>query len=302
LQTTTHVEQVMKRRFYTLYLASSDAQVVHRLRVPAYLVQMVCALAIMGAVMVVAAVGSYTRMLLKVASYNALRREETHLKQQYVQLQAQATDATQQLSSLQSLATEVAMTYGIVRWPNSPFTAAGSAPAASKFESSLEQFQFLVANARRVPVDRAALELMPAVGMGLPYLPSLWPLLGRITGGFGQRLDPFSGEGAFHTGVDIAARLGTAVRAAANGVVVFAGWREGYGRLVIIDHGGGLSTWYAHLSAFSTREGAPVTAGDVIGYVGVSGRATAPHVHYEVRINNTPVNPWRYLRRSPTGG
>lgn len=293
----------MRNRFYTLYVASTDARVVRKLHVPVYVVRLVAGLTLLGAVTLFAAVGSYTRMLLKVANYNALRREETRLKQQYLELQAQAQDANQQLSSLQSLATEVAMTYGLLRWPHTPFADPAAESGTQDFASSLEQFHFLVANARRVMLDRSGLQLLPvAASVGLPYLPSVWPLLGRITGSFGERLDPFSGEGAFHTGVDIAGRLGSPVSATADGVVVFAGWREGYGRLVIIDHGGGVSTWYAHLSAFNTREGARVAQGDVIGYVGVSGRATAPHVHYEVRINNTPVNPWRYLQRGLRGG
>ena len=89
--------------------------------------------------------------------------------------------------------------------------------------------------------------------------------------------------------------------AAADGVVVYAGWEEGYGRLVVIDHGFGISTCYAHLSAFNAQVGTRVDRGDVIGYVGDSGRSTGPHLHYEVRINNTPVNPWRYLRSSMEG-
>ena len=122
--------------------------------------------------------------------------------------------------------------------------------------------------------------------------------MGHITDSFGQRLDPFSGEGAFHTGVDVAADYGAPVHATADGVVLDAGQHSGYGRVVIVDHGFGLTTWYAHLSSFSAVPGTRIKRGEVIGYTGISGRSTGPHVHYEVRVNNAPVNPWRYMKGS----
>jgi murein DD-endopeptidase MepM/ murein hydrolase activator NlpD len=128
------------------------------------------------------------------------------------------------------------------------------------------------------------------------YTPSIWPVLGHITDGFGERLDPFSGEGAFHAGVDIASHYGDDVRATADGIVTEVNRRAGYGRLVIIDHGFGVTTWYGHLSAFNIQPGMNVKRGDVIGYEGDSGRSTGAHLHYEVRIYNTPINPWRYFR------
>jgi murein DD-endopeptidase MepM/ murein hydrolase activator NlpD len=295
----------MKPRFYTLYFASSDASRVRKLRVPSYAVHVLTVLAVVGAVTLTAAVASYSRMLLKVANYNALRSEENHLQKQYVQLQAQAKDARQQLSSLQSLATEVAMTYGILRWRDTPFhsTARTFTTGPQDFESSVNQFHFLVQNASLVAMVREdGLRLLPGpLPPNSRLVPSLWPVLGPITGSFGERQDPFSGEGAFHPGVDIYASYGTPVRAAADGVVAYSGWEEGYGRLVVIDHGFGISTCYGHLSGFNTRAGTRVDRGDVIGYVGDSGRSTGPHLHYEVRINSTPVNPWRYLRASIAG-
>jgi murein DD-endopeptidase MepM/ murein hydrolase activator NlpD len=205
---------------------------------------------------------------------------------------------------LQSLATEVAMTYGIVRLPQSPF--AGDDPPAeteTAFHRSVAQYQFLERNASAVAVENAGLQLMPepALAADSEFTPSLWPVVGTLTAGFGERLDPFSGEGAFHTGVDISSQYGTAVRATADGVVTGAEEHVGYGRLVVLDHGFGVTTFYGHLSAFNVTPGQRVNRGDVIGYVGVSGRSTGPHVHYEVRINGAPVNPMRYLRSTVAG-
>lgn len=143
---------------------------------------------------------------------------------------------------------------------------------------------------------------MPAMSFAdSTYTPATWPVLGHITDTFGERLDPFSGEGAFHTGVDVATDYGVPVHATADGIVMIAENHAGYGRVVVIDHGFGITTWYAHLSSFSAISGARVKRGEVVGYTGISGRSTGPHVHYEVRVNNAPVNPWRYMRSTPAG-
>ena len=130
--------------------------------------------------------------------------------------------------------------------------------------------------------------------------PSLWPVVGKLMDGFARRTDPFSGEGAFHKGVDITAPTGTDVRTTADGVVVQAEMVSGggYGRLIVVDHGGGMQTYYAHLSKIRVRAGQDVRAGEVIGNVGTSGRVTAPHLHYEVRMGGAPINPYKYLANS----
>jgi murein DD-endopeptidase MepM/ murein hydrolase activator NlpD len=295
----------MRGRFYTFFIVSTEGGSVRRLRVPFYVLHLLTLLAIVGGITVVAAVGSYSRMLWKVTNYNALRRDQDNLKLQYHQLQTVVKDTNQRLNSLQSLASEVAVTYGISRFRSSPFALPSNAgnESESAFQQSVAQFNFLEQNALAVSSPVEGLRLMPGPRLGDEgFIPSLWPVMGKLTGAFGQRQDPFSGEGAFHSGVDIGSRYGDRVFATADGVVSAAEDRGGYGRVVIIDHGFGLSTWYAHLSSYATHAGTHVKRGEVIGFVGQSGRATAPHVHYEVRLHDTPVNPWRYLRNgSPVG-
>jgi murein DD-endopeptidase MepM/ murein hydrolase activator NlpD len=130
------------------------------------------------------------------------------------------------------------------------------------------------------------------------YAPALWPVMGPITSSFGQREDPVlgNGEGEFHKGLDISAPNGVPVRATGDGVVKSAQMENGYGREVTIDHGHGVETLYGHMSGFAVMPGQTVVRGQVIGYVGHSGRVTGAHLHYEVRIRNTPVNPHKYLR------
>lgn len=294
----------MKGKSYTFFIASSASGDMRRVRVPFHVLHLLAVLAVVGGITVAAGMGSYSRMLWKAANYNSLRREQESLKQQYVRLQTQVTDTNQRLNSLQSLAGEVAMAYGLTRFRQTPFGLTDANPEPGvQFQESLDEFSFLQKNVTAVAMSNAGMRLLPATQLSsLGISPTLWPVIGKITGHFGERLDPFSGEGAFHTGLDIASRYGDEVRSTADGVVEDVGERAGYGRLVVMDHGFGVTTWYGHLSGFNVQSGMRVKAGDVIGYEGDSGRLTGPHLHYEVRIYNTPVNPWRYLRNvSPTG-
>ena len=121
------------------------------------------------------------------------------------------------------------------------------------------------------------------------------PVAGAITSGFGSRLHPLFETVRMHNGVDFSAPTGTPVKAADAATVAVAGTRGGYGTTVILDHNNGLATLYAHLSRLAVREGATVTRGQVIGYVGSTGYSTGPHLHFEVRVNGNPVDPMRYL-------
>lgn len=127
-------------------------------------------------------------------------------------------------------------------------------------------------------------------------VPSIWPVFGRLESGVGGRRNPFTGRGhEYHEGQDIDAAWGTPVEVAASGKITIAGWQRGYGNVVYVDHGSGLSTRYGHLSKINVAVGQTVGTGDIIGLVGSTGRSTGPHLHYEVRINNQPVDPKPYL-------
>jgi murein DD-endopeptidase MepM/ murein hydrolase activator NlpD len=127
-------------------------------------------------------------------------------------------------------------------------------------------------------------------------VPSAAPVEGRITDGFGVRGNPFGGGSSeFHSGQDIAASWGMPVVAAGSGTVILAGPQSGYGQLVVIDHGNGLTTHYGHLSRIEAVPGQQIARGEQLGRVGSTGRSTGPHLHYEVRINDAAVNPRRYL-------
>jgi murein DD-endopeptidase MepM/ murein hydrolase activator NlpD len=150
--------------------------------------------------------------------------------------------------------------------------------------------------------ERLALSLgrMSALEDGLNGVPQFMPAdLRMISSGFGYRSDPFNGHAAMHAGLDFRGAVGSPIHAAANGKVSFVGMRHGYGKVVEISHGNGLMTRYAHMSAWKARVGQQVEAGDVIGLIGHTGRATGPHLHFEVRINGRAVNPRPFLENAP---
>ncbi|MCW1429309.1 M23 family metallopeptidase [Novosphingobium sp. JCM 18896] len=145
-----------------------------------------------------------------------------------------------------------------------------------------------------------SLARMNLLERGLAGIPQVEPAdMDYVSSGFGYRADPFTGEGAFHAGLDFKGPIGAPVHAAAKGVVSFVGQKQGYGNCLEIDHGNGLLTRYAHLSAFHARVGQPVKAGDFVAQIGSSGRSTGPHLHFEVRINDRPVNPRPFLEAAP---
>jgi murein DD-endopeptidase MepM/ murein hydrolase activator NlpD len=146
-----------------------------------------------------------------------------------------------------------------------------------------------------VSVSRAQLDHLSRTLAQVPYRT---PVLGEIelSSGFGVRSDPFLGRPAMHTGLDFRASTGDPVRATANGRVVSAGWAGGYGRMVEIDHGNGLSTRYGHMSRINVKVGEQIHIGQVVGEVGSTGRSTGPHLHYETRIDGEAVDPQRFLR------
>jgi murein DD-endopeptidase MepM/ murein hydrolase activator NlpD len=148
----------------------------------------------------------------------------------------------------------------------------------------------------RIATDLSVLEQkLVAQSQLLASTPSIAPVRGILTDGFGGRSDPFTGEPGNHNAIDISSAVGQAVRAPADGIVVKAEWANGYGNVIYISHGYGYSTRYGHLSAYAAKPGQHVKRGDVIAYVGSTGRSTGPHLHYEVRLNNNPVNPLEYI-------
>jgi len=289
----------LQKRFYILFVARGDDGQLRKISIPVHYLYVFVVGAAIGFLSLTGIASSYTRMLLKVSQFNQLRTEKDQLKNDYSKLEQVAKERDLQVASLGSIAGEVSALYGLKAQPL--VTATAEQIQNSEVRSSLDQLHAL---------RTSALTGATTVGltMGLTRnattadwirasaVPNLWPVEGKVTGSFGERIDPFNGEGAFHSGVDISSSVGTQVIAPADGVVLLSDFSGGYGRCIEIDHGNGIRTRYGHLSGFAVAAGQTVRRGDVIGFVGDSGRSTGPHLHYEVRINDTPVNPYKYLR------
>lgn len=307
-----------RKRYYILFVARDEDGRVRKIPLPLHYAYGFVAAALIGAFTIVGLAGSYTRMLLKTENFNQVREERETLRKNYTQMAQIAHDRDIQVASLGALANEVTALYGLrqnrlfdSKATKAAKVAVAQAPEAlaltdngnpQDIKAALDEFYSLRNQAMSGRVARALQGGWRSGDTGDWTLyadaPSLWPLEGRVTSSFGERQDPINGEGAFHAGIDIAAAYGSPVRAAADGDVSKAGFGTGYGREITIDHGHDVSTVYGHLSAMTVVAGDHVTSGQVIGYVGQSGRSTGPHLHYEVRVHMVPVNPHKYLRTS----
>ena len=281
-------------------MARDEAGQLRKISIPIQYLYILLAGVAIGIFSLTGIAKSYIQILQKVSHYNELRTEHAQLKDRYSRLEQVAKERDIQVASLGSLASEVSALYGLKSNP-AMVVASTEQIQEAQVHSSLDQLYAL---------KRTALSGAASVGISLGLTrdstttdwiransaPNLWPVEGQVTGSFGERIDPFNGEGAFHSGVDISANVGSPVIAPADGMVTFADFLGGYGRAIMVDHGHGISTRYGHLSSFAVTAGQYIHRGDTIGYVGLSGRSTGPHLHYEVRINDVPVNPYKYLR------
>jgi murein DD-endopeptidase MepM/ murein hydrolase activator NlpD len=326
----------LKKRHYIVLVSRDEGGKLRKIALPLHYVYGFVAVAAIGAFTVAGLAGSYSRMLIKTARFNELRLQHDSLQKDYAHLEKQAHEKDVQAASLGSLASEVSALYGLTasklavpmghvlpRSAKSAGTAAGALAAGTAenlaendsdvgYYKSLDTFYSLRNSAISGTANHAidggidGLGTRSAIG-GMDMLPidapNLWPVIGPITSSFGEREDPVlhNGEGEFHSGVDISAPVGTPVRATADGIVKSAAVENGYGREVILDHGHGLETCYAHMSGFAVMVGQTVARGQVIGYVGTTGRTTGANLHYEVRIHNAPVNPHKYMLATIAG-
>lgn len=283
----------MKQPYFVVVLAHSLHGRLRRIHIPQQALYAVLMLAVLGCFTLVAVVSSYARMALKMANYNSLRQEAASARAQYDRLQKEFGETKGQLATMQLFMSEVSNAYGIKGRLEGPSDISLEGRLVPSFQETLEEYNFLKsANVSRFHRSYPMLRQVKAN-------PDLWPVDGKLIGSYGKRNDPFSGEQAFHWGVDLSAPIGSPIRASADGTVVEASYSGGgFGRLVVIDHGGGVQTYYAHLSRIDVIAGQRVRRGEIVGALGRSGRATAPHLHYEVRLGGNPVNPYMFLARS----
>ena len=280
----------MRQQYFVVVLAHSLHGRLRRIQIPHKYFYVLIALVLFSSMAMFGMISSYLRMTMKVSNYNSLRQEVRMLRARYEALQREKDEKDHQLASLQVLANEVSAAYGIKRTLEGPSDISSEGAVLPTYSQSLEEYNFL-RSANYSMIQRT----YPRRWQD-NVAPSIWPVQGRIMSLFGTRTDPFSGEDAIHKGLDLSAPKGTPVEATGDGIVARAEWSGRYGKLVIIDHGHGMETWYAHLSAIDVVAGQEIRRGEVLGLSGGTGRVTSPHLHYEVHENGNPVNPSHFLR------
>jgi murein DD-endopeptidase MepM/ murein hydrolase activator NlpD len=299
---------LMLQNRYTILVADRTTGAVRRLTVSVR-----TALALLGAValgLALLLIGARNEASLELAT---LRIENSSLRQENDSFRAATGELTAQIASLQGVMADIGEKSSL---DEETLTAINKLPAMVKNRA-------MGGSPQRQDAARTLLSMMNAPDSPFGVLrslldslesrlqvvqndaqrvdalaratPSIWPAVGWLTDGFGTRKDPFHGGSAFHNGLDIAADKGAPVYAAASGVVQSAGWGGDYGNLVVIGHEFGLVTRYAHMSRVDVKAGDRIERGQLVGYIGATGRASGPHLHYEVWANGQPLNPLKFL-------
>lgn len=280
---------VKEDRFYSFIIAhtSRSRARVQRIRVEKRSVT------IFFAAVAVIAVGLIYGLygLTQHAAHIRIEIENQRLKAENERQRQELEQLNTRVEKVEDTSRKLAEKSGVVDFSMS--TSGTGGPALPLDEMGLAT---LTAKMRRLEEDMSAYE---SILRQRGYTPTLWPVQGTLEGGFGGRRNPFGGGGyEFHSGQDIEAAWGAPVVAGAAGRVSFVGWQNGYGQLVVVDHGDGLTTKYGHLSHIDVELDQSVSRGQLLGKVGSTGRSTGPHLHYEVRINDQAVNPLPFLLQS----
>jgi murein DD-endopeptidase MepM/ murein hydrolase activator NlpD len=242
----------------------------------------------------------YAFITSQVRELRVLRARNADLVTRTQQYERNTTLLQAKVDSLQNMVTKLGVMAGLEQ--SLPDAGVGGVGGVTSLESqappavSPEMLQGMDENVSRLTQQSAKLEeFFRDQRVQLASTPSIWPVRGYLSGGFGNRIDPFTGQWDFHPGIDISTPIGTKVIAPADGVVVSAGTKGAYGNAVTLNHGYGTLTQYGHLERFAVRPGQRVRRGDVIGFVGNTGRSTGPHLHYEVWIRDQTTNPIHYI-------
>jgi murein DD-endopeptidase MepM/ murein hydrolase activator NlpD len=298
----------MAKSFYTFIIVPDASSRLRKLKLPTSALHALAAIGILAFLLLVGLGFNYMKMAFKAADYDKLQAENTSLKIQKKNLEVAAVKLGEKLTNIENLFVDI---QNLVE--NDSLTKQGklNAPSVGGSRVDYPTAELLgSANLKdgiellkdRTSEMESQLTLLQELAQKKASIraitPTIWPVKGNLTSHFGSRTDPFNGEATeMHLGVDIAALFGTQVHAPADGKIIYAQRKSAYGNLIIIDHGNGLTTRLGHLSRFNVKAGQKVRKNEIVGYVGTSGRSTAPHLHYEVRLNDRPINPRNYLPR-----
>ncbi len=288
---------MLKKRLYTFIVASHADAKLWRLSLPYPALLAIGVFAIIGVITTGVAAFHYSSMVLKVVDYNHLLAENDSFRSQNHDYRIRTAQLGEKIDFLETTARKLMVLSGmssdkgvggIGGYSKDSFKA--PLPASAGTPESIDKYTKDVVSLedqyRKLEEEISRHVLVESTD------PNILPLRGYVTGGVGRRRDPFNGSVTdMHTGLDISAPYGTKVYAPADGTVIYAGTREGYGNIVVIDHKFGYTTRFGHLSRFNVQVGQRISRHDIIGYVGTSGRTTGPHLHFEIWHYNRYLDP-----------
>lgn len=283
--------------FFTVIFVPNARAKFRKYQVPLKAARIAGRAAAVAGIVLVGALLHYSSLLFEVSRLRKVEAESKNLVAKTHQIELDAAALRAQMGQLSGIVNKLGVMAGVDAPPSDPSvggTGGGtvedrSAPSAASFEEMSTRLSALTEKSRELT------GIFDTQRSLLASTPSVWPVRGYLSAGFGNRPDPFTGLKDFHPGLDISAPLGTKILAPADGSVIFAGVKGGYGNAVTVDHGRGIFTHYGHLDAFNVRIGQSVRRGSVLGFVGSTGRSTAPHLHYEVWLNGANQNPLLYI-------
>jgi murein DD-endopeptidase MepM/ murein hydrolase activator NlpD len=290
----------MANEFYTLIVVPHAKARFRKLQVSVKLTKWLIGLAATAALVIGGILVHYTKISFELAELQRLRQENQVLIAKTQTYEQNAGRLRARLETLQGMVTKLGVMAGLESGlSDPPVGGVGGVPELERTSPSVDIARSLADMDKSVVNLTEKSEQLTSFYQDqrvlLASTPSVWPVRGYLSASFGNRTDPFTGQFDFHPGIDISTPTGTSVQAPADGVVVSTGPKGGYGNAMVIDHGYGIVTRYAHLSAFNVRPGQRVSRGDVIGFVGNTGRSTAPHLHYEVWVKDQAKNPVQYI-------
>lgn len=278
------------KRFYTFVFAPTAKSQLRKLNVPHNVIYAILGFAVVGILTVSYGAYRLAQHAVVVAKLNLIQDENRQLRERNQEAENKYDQLQSRLVALDATQRKLAESQRIDR-PEEVSRIGQGGPGEDASVSDIER-----ATAALEIELRRIKDVFDKNQIRLSSTPNGWPVRGYITDGFGWRSNPFGGGGnEAHAGLDIATNHGTAIESTADGIVIFAGPHGGYGNVVVVDHGYGITTRYAHMSAIEVKVGDHVSRGKKIGAVGSTGRSTAPHCHYEVRLHDRPVNPLNYI-------
>ena len=289
----------MANEFYTLIVVPHAKARFRRFQVSVKLLKWASGVtATLGLLLIVSLV-HYARIAVEVHELRRLRAENRDLLTKTLEYEQNAGKIQLKLEYLQRMVQKLGVMAGLEQTlPDASLGGVGGVPSAEALAPTLDPTALKDMDRNLSDLAERSSKLATFYedqSVLLASTPSIWPVRGYLSAGFGNRIDPFTGQRDFHAGIDISTPIGTRIHAPADGVVVAASVKGAYGNAITLDHGFGILTQYGHMASFNVKAGQRVRRGDVIGFVGNTGRSTAPHLHYEVWVRSQAQNPIHYI-------